>query len=169
MKKKVILSWFIRYYLGGWLRLKADSFHFWLLLAQRDSQKHILSEGIPCQKSDTSLLFHLSFLEIAGVVSYFVYLSNYNEVLQLGDPFPDLLQAGQNHMLMAGIIMVLAGVIGTVSWVGTLINLGRAQKWAWFILTIFFGPLLIFIYLIAGPKPLQTESRSTASRPIPRA
>lgn len=42
-----------------------------------------------------------------------------------------------------------------ISWIGTLINLGKEHEWVWFFLTFFFGAIVVFVYLIAGPQPLK--------------
>lgn len=52
-------------------------------------------------------------------------------------------------------VMAVVSLLGTIAWIGTLINLARAQLWIWFALTFLFGGILILIYLVAGPKPLK--------------
>lgn len=53
------------------------------------------------------------------------------------------------------VMIFLAGLLGMIGWIGTLINLGKAHEWVWFFLTFFFGAIVVFVYLIAGPQPLK--------------
>ncbi|MBO0778732.1 MAG: SHOCT domain-containing protein [Ktedonobacteraceae bacterium] len=55
------------------------------------------------------------------------------------------------------VLMVLAGILNMIAWISTLINLSRAQAWVWFVLTFFFGGILIFIYLVSGQQSSQRE------------
>jgi uncharacterized membrane protein len=50
--------------------------------------------------------------------------------------------------LLCGILSV---ILYLFAWVGTLTNLSRKQQWAWFVLTFFFGIIMIFFYLAFGP------------------
>lgn len=45
-----------------------------------------------------------------------------------------------------------------IAWIGTLVNLSRGQQWAMFVLTFFFGGIMIFIYLVSGP-PVSRQSQ----------
>lgn len=57
--------------------------------------------------------------------------------------------------MIAGIVMiVLGGISGMIAWIGALLNLSRAQQWAWFVLMFFFSGIMLLIYLIGGPQPL---------------
>lgn len=58
----------------------------------------------------------------------------------------------RNEVIISIVGIVLAGISGMIAWVGTLVNLSRMQAWSWFILTFFFGGIMILIYLIGGPQ-----------------
>lgn len=62
----------------------------------------------------------------------------------------------QGGMVIAIVFMVIAGIFSMISWIGTLVNLSRAQLWTWFFLTFFFGGIMILVYLVAGPHPRLT-------------
>jgi hypothetical protein len=66
----------------------------------------------------------------------------------------------QGQLVFTGILMILASLLGMIAWIGTLINFSRGQQWAWFVLTFFFGGIMILIYLIGGPEPRQTGDAS---------
>jgi len=40
-----------------------------------------------------------------------------------------------------------------IAWVSVLIKFARAQAWTWFVLTFFFGGIMVLIYLISGSEP----------------
>lgn len=67
------------------------------------------------------------------------------------------LEVDQATMIVSGLLLVVAGILGFIAWIGTLINLSRAQAWAWFVLTFFFSGIMIFIYLLGGPTSPQTR------------
>lgn len=56
---------------------------------------------------------------------------------------------------LAGLAFLLAGwILGIIAWIGTLINLGKAQAWGWFVLAFFFSGIVVLIYLFTGPQPV---------------
>jgi hypothetical protein len=63
----------------------------------------------------------------------------------------------QIAMAIAIFFMITTSVLGMISWIGTLVNLSRMQAWTWFVLTFFFGGIMIFIYLVGGPQPLSAR------------
>lgn len=54
-----------------------------------------------------------------------------------------------------GIVLIgIGGIVDLVARVGALIEMAKAQKWVWFVLTILFGWLVLITYLIAvKPEP----------------
>lgn len=55
--------------------------------------------------------------------------------------------------LIIGYVILLAGsIVNIVAWVGTLISQAKRQQWAWFVCTILFGIICMWIYLIAVPE-----------------
>jgi hypothetical protein len=48
-------------------------------------------------------------------------------------------------------VYAIGGIIYFVSWIGTLVALGKQGSWVWFVLTFLFSPLVELIYLFAGP------------------
>jgi hypothetical protein len=75
---------------------------------------------------------------------------------QIADGFRQDLVGTQQTMITVLVFMGLVGILSMIAWIGTLINLSRAQLWAWFVLTFFFGGIMILIYLVGGPQPRQT-------------
>jgi uncharacterized membrane protein len=53
------------------------------------------------------------------------------------------------------VFLIAAGLFGMFAWIGALINLSKAQEWGWFIPMCFLGAILLLVYLIAGPQPLE--------------
>ena len=107
-------------------------------------------------------------IEIIAVIILVSFLSKYNQEIAAqsgavqitGEPDPAIqahINADQGGIVAAIIVMALAGILGMISWIGTLVNLSRMQAWTWFILTFFFGEILVFIYLVGGPQPLQAK------------
>lgn len=58
-------------------------------------------------------------------------------------------------LLIGLLVCAFAGwVVGLIAWIGALINFGKAQAWTFFVLTFFFGGIMILIYLFGGgPQP----------------
>lgn len=51
-------------------------------------------------------------------------------------------------LVVGGIILAVASIGSIFVWVSALINLAKAQQWSWFILMIFFGGIMLLIYLL---------------------
>lgn len=67
-------------------------------------------------------------------------------------------------------VMAVVGILGLIAWINTLINLSRGREWVWFVLTFFFGGIVILIYLIGGPevppkKSLAAQMPASPPRP----
>ncbi|MBO0777523.1 MAG: SHOCT domain-containing protein [Ktedonobacteraceae bacterium] len=92
---------------------------------------------------------------ILGIVGLFLLLSGFTHLLPIGYLLP---------MRVPGMIMIvpilgalfflIAFIFGMIAWVSVLINFSRAHAWTWFVLTFFFGGIMLLIYLIGGPEPL---------------
>lgn len=97
-----------------------------------------------------SLLMYLfiGFIFLTDWVSYTG--SDAQSYAQLYPTFLDYVTAGGAGYFIVPVI--LGGLFGMTAWIGTLINLGQAQEWTWFLLAFFFGGLVVLIYLFAGPK-----------------
>ena len=67
-----------------------------------------------------------------------------------------------------GIIMISLGAIALlIARIGALIELGKAQEWVWFTLMIIFGWIVLFLYLIVGPKAEPVPKYVGYSYPYP--
>ncbi|MBO0793613.1 MAG: SHOCT domain-containing protein [Ktedonobacteraceae bacterium] len=69
-------------------------------------------------------------------------------------PFLEYMMSPGN-MVFFSICLILGSAFEMIAWIGTLINLGKAHKWTWFLLVLFFGGIVVLIYLFAGPRPLK--------------
>jgi hypothetical protein len=57
-------------------------------------------------------------------------------------------------ILIVGLVSFTLGFIG---YVGALVKLARLEQWVWFILLILFAPIVMLVYIFAGPtKPPTT-------------
>lgn len=68
---------------------------------------------------------------------------------------PALLHLGGIHninLLIAVVFFLTASILGSIAWIGTLINQGKQGQWGWFICTLLFGGIALLIYLIAVPE-----------------
>jgi hypothetical protein len=117
-------------------------------------------------KTAVGILYILGILGGIATISFFLTLSDYNrlegyaatwiaEGVSVEPHVQDHITQDQIILLILIAIMIIGGISGMVGWIGTLVNLARAQLWAWFILTFFFSGIMLFIYLIAGPQPLK--------------
>lgn len=61
----------------------------------------------------------------------------------------------ETELTFSILFLALGWILGMIVWIGTLINLSRVQAWPWFALTLFFGGMMILIYLIGGPESLK--------------
>ncbi|HEY7416378.1 MAG TPA: hypothetical protein VH593_14390 [Ktedonobacteraceae bacterium] len=52
------------------------------------------------------------------------------------------------------VLLVIMTVLGMIAWIGALVKQGQQQQWGWFVCTLLFGGLVLFIYLIAIPESL---------------
>ncbi len=70
-------------------------------------------------------------------------------------------------IIVLSIIMALCGIPGIIAWIGTLVNLSRAQEWVWFILVFLFGGIAVLIYVLAGPQPQGARQTPSAQQWAP--
>lgn len=70
-------------------------------------------------------------------------------------------------IIVLSIIMALCGIPGIIAWIGTLVNLAKAQAWVWFILAFLFGGIAVLIYVFAGPQPQGAGQASLAQQWAP--
>lgn len=58
------------------------------------------------------------------------------------------------YFLVCGVILISIGsIMLLVSHIGALIEMKEAQEWDWFTMLIILGWIVLFLYLIVGPKP----------------
>lgn len=50
------------------------------------------------------------------------------------------------------ILFIVAGILGTIAWIGALIRTAKMQTWGWFVVVLIFHGLGTLIYAIAGPS-----------------
>jgi uncharacterized membrane-anchored protein len=60
-------------------------------------------------------------------------------------------------LLLLGLVMLVAGVIALVMWIGALVKLGSQQAWGWFVAVLVLGLIGLGIlgmvaYAISGPE-----------------
>lgn len=73
-------------------------------------------------------------------------------------------------LLVSGIgevLMVAAGVLQIITWIGALIKQAKQQQWAWFVCTLLFSPLCLWIYLLAVPEAPTTPNLVSTQRAQP--
>jgi hypothetical protein len=70
-------------------------------------------------------------------------------------------------LIMSGFALVMLGAVGIlVARIGALMELAKSQEWVWFVLMIIFNWVVLFVYLIAGPKP-KAELQYAGAYPYP--
>lgn len=71
--------------------------------------------------------------------------------------------------LAIGAILILASsVIQIVAWIGALVKQAKQQQWAWFVCTILFGALCMWLYLIIVPEmPVRQVMMPVYVQPYP--
>lgn len=63
---------------------------------------------------------------------------------------------------------IIGGILFMIVWISTLVNLSRGQQWAMFVLTFFFGGIMVFLYLVSGPPvPREGQIPQTMAPPLP--
>jgi hypothetical protein len=113
------------------------------------------------KKTIGALYFIGVLVELVGVYLVLANLANYaSDVI------------AQGWVYIGIIILVLGGIPGLIAWIGALVNLSRAQLWAWFVLMFFFGGIMLLIYLLSDPQPLKAgqtppAQQLAASPPLP--
>jgi hypothetical protein len=55
-------------------------------------------------------------------------------------------------LLVGGIILAIAGILSTISWIGALVATAKQGRWGWFVCVLLLTGLGELIYLIAGPS-----------------
>lgn len=60
-------------------------------------------------------------------------------------------------------IFVVAGILGTIAYIGALIKLAMLNRWAWFVFMLLFSGITMLVYIIAGPE----TPASTMMQPPP--
>jgi hypothetical protein len=71
-------------------------------------------------------------------------------------------------VLVAYLIMAVAGIVMLVMWIGALVKLGMQQAWGWFIALLVLhlfalGIIGMVAYAIAGPEDTEVVIRPTAT------
>lgn len=105
-------------------------------------------------KRAIGILYVLGVLfELAGVYGFLTNSGNYS-VFSQSPGF----ESEASYYLVGTVVgigmVVLGGIFWMIAWIGALLNLSRAQQWAWFVLMFFFSGIMLLIYLIGGPQPL---------------
>ncbi|HXR66121.1 MAG TPA: hypothetical protein VN729_09360 [Ktedonobacteraceae bacterium] len=54
-------------------------------------------------------------------------------------------------LVIAGIILFIGGIFSFISWLGSLIAVGKQGRWGWFVCIFLFSYIAELVYLIAGP------------------
>lgn len=50
--------------------------------------------------------------------------------------------------------LVVAGVLQIIAWIGAMIRQAKRQQWAWFVCTLLFSPICLWMYLLVVPEAL---------------
>jgi hypothetical protein len=71
-------------------------------------------------------------------------------------------------VLLAYLVMAVAGIVMLVMWIGALVKLGTQSAWGWFaavlVLQLFFlGIVGMLAYAVAGPEDAEVVIRPTAT------
>jgi len=69
----------------------------------------------------------------------------------------------ESQLAVVVVSMIVASIPGMIAWIGTLVNLSRAQAWTMFVLTFFFGGIMLLIYLLRSSTTAQSRATSTAT------
>jgi hypothetical protein len=60
--------------------------------------------------------------------------------------------------ILFGYLILMGGIVlQTVAWVGALIAQAKRQQWGWFVCTIIFGFLSLWLYLLIVPEAPEPE------------
>jgi hypothetical protein len=71
-------------------------------------------------------------------------------------------------VLLAYLVIAVAGIVMLVTWIGALVELGTQHAWAWFVAVLvlhlfFLGIIGMVAYAIAGPEDTEVVIRPTTT------
>jgi hypothetical protein len=64
----------------------------------------------------------------------------------------DCAAQGATPILIGTGVLILAGILGLIGWIGGLIKTAQISAWGWFVAVLILGSLGALIYGIAGPE-----------------
>lgn len=68
--------------------------------------------------------------------------------------------------ILFGYLILMGGIVlQTVAWVGALIAQAKRQQWGWFVCTIIFGFLSLWLYLLMVPETPEPERATPGAFP----
>ncbi len=64
----------------------------------------------------------------------------------------------QSPLMIPGGLLLLAGVVNFVAWIGALVLSGRLGAWGWFIAVFLLGSFGLLVFLVFGPDGYALEN-----------
>jgi hypothetical protein len=55
-------------------------------------------------------------------------------------------------ILIAGLLLLLGGILMTVAWIGALMRTAQLQRWGWFVCLLVLSGITMLAYIFAGPE-----------------
>ncbi|HET8909090.1 MAG TPA: hypothetical protein VFN11_19210 [Ktedonobacterales bacterium] len=60
--------------------------------------------------------------------------------------------------IVSSLLFIVGGILATIAWIGALIKTAKLGQWVWFILVILFAPIMMLVYIFAGPTEPKTAA-----------
>ncbi|MBA3825549.1 MAG: hypothetical protein H0X24_16830 [Ktedonobacterales bacterium] len=103
-------------------------------------------------------LRNLSLIGLAGVIIGFVFFglsavgaTASTTVDASGSTTLSNITGGNPALALVGILLlVAAGIVSLIAWIGGLIRTAQLQRWGWFVPMLIFGSIVTLIWSFAG-------------------
>ena len=53
---------------------------------------------------------------------------------------------------LAGLLLLIGGLLMTVAWIGALVRTVQLQRWGWFVFLLVLSGITMLAYIFAGPE-----------------
>lgn len=54
--------------------------------------------------------------------------------------------------LLAGLLLLIGGILMTVAWIGALVRTVQLKRWGWLVFLIILSGITMLVYIFSGPE-----------------